>query len=153
MLNTRAAAAAGSLALVIGACSACATSEPSTDNLPSYSSLEDARQAVAEHLDCQEDPPAPTAVMGSNGQIPSESVKCTQTVEIFHFQSPDARDEAYALMANAAGSQGSVYFAEGKNWFVVDYSEVGIGDASTVPEPVDLSVLSEPLGTRFTEMS
>lgn len=32
--------------------------------------------------------------------------------------------------------------AEGKNWFVVDYSAVGVG--TTDPEP---------LGTRFTEVS
>ena len=149
-LKNRAAVTAGSLALLVVACSGCATDEPGTTNLPSYSSLEDARQAVAEHLGCREDPPGPTSVMGSNGQIPTESVKCTETVEIFYFETQDARDEAYALMSSAAGSKGSVYFAEGKNWFVVDYSEVGVGDGTTDPEPMDLSALSEPLGTRFT---
>jgi hypothetical protein len=73
------------------------------------------------------------------------------TVEIFYFESPDARDDAFTVMADAAGSDGSVYFAEGKNWFVVDYSEVAVG--TTDPEPLDLSVLSDPLGTRFTEVS
>lgn len=98
-------------------------------------------------LDCREDPPPPSDVMGGNGQIPAASVKCTQTVEIFHFESPEARDEAYAVMADAAGS---VYFAEGRNWFVVDYSEVAIGGGD--PETLDLSVLSDSLGTRFTEV-
>lgn len=150
MLKHRVAVAAGFLTLLVGACSACGTEQPSAPGLPSYSSLEDARQAVAGQLDCRENPPAPTAVMGADGQIPTESVKCTQTVEIFYFESLDARDNAYLLMAGAAESDGSVYFAEGRNWFVVDYSEVGVG--TTVPEPLDLSALSEPLGTRFTEV-
>ena len=150
MLKDRGAVTAVLLTLLVGACSAGTPAEPSTDGLPSYASLEETRQAVSGQLDCREDPPPPTAVMGSNGRIPAESVKCTQTVEIFHFDTPDARDEAYTLMAGAGESEGSVYFAEGKNWFVVDYSEVGVGSAD--PEPLDLSALSEPLGTRFTEV-
>ena len=88
--------------------------------------------------------------MGTDGQIPAESVKCTRTVEIFYFDSPAAREDAYTLLASAAESDGSVYFAEGENWFVVDFSEVGVGTAD--PQSVDLSVLSAPLGTRFTEV-
>lgn len=148
--KNRVAVTAAFLTLVIGTCSACSVEKASADGLPSVSSLEEARQAVSGQLDCQEDPPSPTAVMGADGQIPAESVKCTQTVEIFYFDSSGARDEAYTVMADAAGSAGSVYFAEGKNWFVVDYSEVGIGAAD--PEPMDLSTLSESLGTRFTEV-
>ena len=53
-------------------------------------------------------------------------------------------------MANAAESDDSVYFAEGENWFVVGYSEVGAG--TTDPEPLNPSALSEPLGTRFTDV-
>lgn len=150
MLTNRGAANAGALILLIGACTGCAAEASSTEDLPAYSSLEAARQAVSGQLDCREDPPPPSDVMGGNGQIPAESVKCTQTVEIFHFESPEARDEAYALMADAAGSGGSVYFAEGRNWFVVDYSEVAIGGGN--PEPLDLSVLSDSLGTRYTEV-
>ncbi|CEA06904.1 hypothetical protein BN1051_00208 [Arthrobacter saudimassiliensis] len=150
MLKNRGAANLGALILLIGAGTACTADAPSTEDLPSYNSLEAARQAVSGQLDCQEDPPPPTEVMGSNGQLPAESVKCTRTVEIFYFESPEARDEAYTLMSNAAGSEGSVYFAEGRNWFVVDYSEVGVGGGD--PEPLDLSALSEPLGTRFTEV-
>ncbi|MHA7286189.1 hypothetical protein ACX80I_07920 [Arthrobacter sp. MDT3-44] len=151
MLNYRIALTAGLFTLLVGACTACTAERPSADGLPSYNSLEEVRQAVSGQLDCLEDPPSPTAVMGTDGQIPTESVKCTQTVEIFYFESPDARDDAFTVMADAAESDGSVYFAEGKNWFVVDYSEVGVG--TTDPEPLDLSVLSDPLGTRFTEVS
>ncbi|WP_334684324.1 hypothetical protein [Arthrobacter sp. CAN_A6] len=150
LLNRRFPVNALFLALLVGVCSACTATGPSIDGLPSYSSLEDARQAVAGHLDCEEDPPLPTAVMGDEGQIPTESVKCTQSVEIFYFESPEARDDAYAVMADAAGSDGSVYFAEGRNWFVVDYSDVGVGTVD--PEPLDLSALSDPLGTRYTEV-
>ncbi|MFJ7749286.1 hypothetical protein ACIQXM_04965 [Arthrobacter sp. NPDC097144] len=149
--KNRVAVTAAFLMLVLGTCSACSAEEASADGLPSVSSLEEARQAVSGQLECQSDPPPPTAaVMGADGQVPAEAVKCTQTVEIFYFDSSGARDEAYTVLADAAGSAGSVYFAEGKNWFVVDYSEVGIGAAD--PEPMDLSALSEPLGTRFTEV-
>jgi hypothetical protein len=150
MLKDRVTLAAALLALVVGACSGCTAEEPSTDDLPSYNSLEETRQAVSERLNCQDDPPDSTVVFGDDGPIHTESVKCTQTVEVFYFDSQEARDDTYTLMSDAAESGGSVYFAEGRNWFVVDYSEVGLGNAD--PEPVDLSVLSEPLGTRFTEV-
>ena len=149
LLKNRRAVNCGMLLLLIGACSACSTEQGPSDELPSFNSLEEARQAVAGQLDCVEDPPPSTDVMGSNGQIPAQSVKCTQTVEIFYFDSAEAREETYTLMGEAAGPEGSVYFAEGRNWFVVDYSQVGVGSAE--PEPRDLAALSEPLGTRFTE--
>ena len=148
MPNTRTMPAAGLLVLLAAVCSACTA--PTTDDLPAYGSLDEAREAVSGQLDCLEDPPESTDVMGSDGRIPTESVKCTSTVEIFYFDSQDARDATYDLMAGSAEGDGSVYFAEGRNWFVVDYSEVGVGD--TDPDPLDLSVLSEPLGTRFTEV-
>ena len=151
MPNNRTIVTAGILALLAATCSACTAEKPTADDLPSYGSLDEVRQAVSGQLDCLDDPPQSTDVMGDNGRIPAESVKCTSTVEIFYFDSQDARDEAYDLMAGTAEGDGSVYFAEGRNWFVVDYSEVGIGD--TDPEPLDLSVLSEPLGSRFTEVS
>lgn len=157
MLRNRIMVAAGLCALVVGACSGCsgedaaAGGDASAGDLPEYESLEDARQAVFDHLDCREDPPEPTFVGGPDGPIPSESVKCTNTVELFYFESQEARDGAYAMMADTTESGKSVYFAEGRNFFVIDFSEVGVGGEA--PEPLDLSVLSEPLGTQFTEVS
>lgn len=150
MVNSRISVTTILFSLIVGTCTACSTTSPSTDGLPSISSLADARETVSDHLDCLEDPPPPTTVMGDDGPIPGESVKCTQTAEIFYFPSQESRDDAYNLMAGTAETGGSVYFAEGKNWFVVDYSEVALGNND--PETLDLSVLSDPLGTRFTEV-
>lgn len=150
MVRNRIYVATISLALIVGTCTACTMESPSTNGLPSISSLEDGRETVSDHLDCLGDPPPATTVMGDDGPIPAESVKCTQTAEIFYFQSQEARDAAYNLLADTAETGGSVYFAEGFNWFVVDYSEVALGN--TDPETLDLSVLSEPLGTRFSEV-
>ncbi len=140
--------AAGSLALLASA--ACSAEEQSLDALPSYNSLDDVRQAVSDHLECQDDPPSPTDVMGDHGQIPTESLKCTLSVEIFHFESPDARNETYALLASTADDDGSVYFVEGRNWFVVDYAEAAVGGADS--RPTDLAALAEALGARYSEV-
>lgn len=150
MRGKRIVSAIGPVLLLMGAGTGCAAGQAPVDELPSYSSLEDARQAVFDHLECREELLGSTVVFGSDGPMSTESVKCTPTVELFYFDSQEARTDTYAVMADAAESGGSVYFAEGRNWFVVDYSEVEVGSAN--PVPIDLSVLSESLGTRFTEV-
>lgn len=148
-LRYRMALAVGSLALL--AVPACSAREPAVDELPSYDSFDAVRQAVTEQLECEDTPPSPTRVMGDGVQIPTESVKCTTAVEIFYFDSQEARNKAYDTLASAAESDGSVYFAEGRNWFVVDYSEVTVGGDD--PQSPDLAGLAEALGARYTEVT
>lgn len=148
-LRYRMALAVGSLALL--AVPACSAREPAVDELPSYDSFDAVREAVTEQLECEDTPPSPTRVMGDDGQIPAESEKCTPAVEIFYFDSQEARNKAYDTLASAAESDGSVYFAEGRNWFVVDYSEVAVGGDDL--HPLDLAALSEVLGARYTEVT
>ncbi len=148
-LHHRMALAVGSLALL--AAPACSAREPALDELPSYDSFDAVRKAVTEQLECEDNPPSPTRVMCDNGQIPTESEKCAPAVEIFYFDSEEARNEAYDAIASAAESDGSVYFAEGRNWFVVDFSEVAVGGDDL--HPLDLAALSEALGARSTEVT
>lgn len=73
---------------------------------------------------------------------------CTNTVEVLWFESQEAREKVYELIASAAGSAGAVYFAEGRNWFVADVSEVAMG---AVPErKLNLEELAENLDAQYT---
>lgn len=73
---------------------------------------------------------------------------CTNTVEVLWFESEDTRNDVYELLASAAGSGGSVYFVEGKNWLVADVSEVQVG--STPEKNVDMENLAEQLNGKYT---
>lgn len=130
------------LAVTVAACG------DDTDQLPAYESLEATYQAVDEVVDCSEEAPAPPEKRLPSGGPTGESLMCTNTVEVLWFDTAEARDDVYGLLASAAGSAGSVYFVEGRNWFVADFSEVGVG---TVPErTIDMEGLAHALGARYT---
>jgi hypothetical protein len=119
-----------------------------TDELPAYDSLEATYQAVDEVVDCSEDAPEPAVKFPGSGKDAGESVMCTNTVEVLWFDSDEAREDVYELLADTAGSAGSVYFAEGHNWFVVDGAEVRVG---AVPERgIDMEQLADALDARYT---
>jgi hypothetical protein len=58
---------------------------------------------------------------------------CTSTVEVLWFDDDEARQDVYDLLADTGGAGGSVYFAEGRNWFVTDGAEVMVGAAPERP--------------------
>ena len=73
---------------------------------------------------------------------------CTSTVEVLWFDSDEARQDVYDLLADTTGGGDSVYLAEGRNWFVADGAEVMVG---AVPElTIDMERLSDALGARYT---
>lgn len=130
---------------VVGIVAACGDTD---EDLPAFDSLESAYQAVDDAVDCAEDASdPPTKILESDGPT-GESVMCTNTVEVLWFETQDARDDVYDLLAGAAGPTGAVYFAVGRNWFVADVSEVAVGAA---PErEMDMEGLAEVLGAQYT---
>lgn len=118
------------------------------DELPAFGSLEATYQAVDEVVDCSDDAPEPAVKLPGSGEPTGESVMCTSTVEVLWFDSDEARENVYDLLADTAGAAGSVYFVEGNNWFVVDGAEVMVG---AVPERrIDMEQLADALDARYT---
>ncbi|MFF0945324.1 hypothetical protein ACFYE2_14005 [Kocuria sp. CPCC 205300] len=117
-----------------------------TEELPVFDSLEATYQAVNEIVGCSDDAPEPADKRTASGGPTGESVMCTSTVEVLWFDSDEARQDVYELLADTAGAGGSVYFAEGRNWFVADGAEVVVG---AVPErSIDMEQPAEALGAR-----
>ncbi|WP_345311869.1 hypothetical protein [Kocuria gwangalliensis] len=134
--------AALGLAGVVAGCSS------DTEDLPAFDSLNATYQAVDEVVDCSEDVSEPPVKSPGSGTDAGESELCTNTVEVLWFDNDEARDDVYELLASAAGSAGAVYFVEGRNWFVADYSEV---QAGSVPErEIDMEQLAEVLDAQYT---
>jgi hypothetical protein len=124
----------------------CSTGSNTAQSLPAYDSLDETYEAVDAVLDCVDNPPqAPHKVPQSGGPT-GTSEMCTNTVEVLWFDSDEAYKNVYDLYASAAAPGGSVYFATGQNWFVVDDSEVAVG---TTPESRDLETLAKKLGAEY----
>lgn len=137
-----------SLIAALGLTGALAGCSADTDELPAFDSLESTYQAVDEVVDCSDDAPEPADKRTASGGPTGESVMCTSTVEVLWFDSDEARQDVYDLLADTAGDGGSVYFAEGRNWFVADGANVMVG---AVPErTIDVEQLAEALGARYT---
>lgn len=134
--------------MALGLAGTVAACGDNTEQLPAYESLAATYQAVDEVVDCSDDAPAPPEKRLPSGGPTGESLMCTNTVEVLWFDTAGARDDVYDLLASAAGSAGSVYFVEGRNWFVADFSEVGVG---AVPKrTIDMEDLARALGARYT---
>jgi hypothetical protein len=135
----------GLAALLTGACAAC-TPTGASSGLPSFDSLESTRQAVDELIGCVDDAPESIGVHNADGLVTTDSIKCSQSLEIFHFKTEESKDEIYSLFSDA---EGTAKFVEGQNWFVVDFSGLTGSDAAS--DPRDLSALAEHLGAQYTE--
>jgi hypothetical protein len=131
---------------LLGSVTACGAGSGAGQESPEYATLEDAYKAVDEVLNCADDAGNPLFI-GTPGPT-GEAIRCTETVEVFWFDSQEAYDNVHKLFSTAAGNPGSVYFVEGRNWFVVDFAEVAVG----VEDPernADLEVLAENLGAKY----
>ncbi|MFD1846740.1 hypothetical protein [Arthrobacter flavus] len=136
----------GLAAVTMGACAACTPADASA-SLPSYDSLESTHQAINELINCVDDAPDSTLVYNEGVLTTTNSIKCTEVVEIFHFDSEESKAGTYSLLAEA---EGTVRFAEGKNWFVVDYSDVATVEG--VSDRIDVAELAENLDAQYSEV-
>jgi hypothetical protein len=135
---------------VIGTCSACTAAAGAPAELPEFDSLQTAFEAVDKNIGCLDGVDGSTSVYDGVGLLNTESTKCTETVEVFYFEAAGDREHVVTTLSAAAEGDGSMQFVEGKNWFVVDYSEVAAG--SSPDGSRDLADLAEMLGAEFTEV-
>lgn len=147
MMPERSMSTSIAIGLLVGAaCVACTPADAST-SLPRFESLEETRQAVSEAMDCAEKALEPTQVHDEAGLFTTDSAKCTDSVEVFYFESEDSKAKTYSILADA---DGTVSFVEGQNWFVVDYSQVATNEGKS--RPADFARLASELDARFTEV-
>lgn len=137
-------------AIMIGTCSACSAASGAPAELPEFDSLQTAFEAVDKNVGCIDGVDGVTSVYDNADKLNTESTKCTDTVEVFYFKAAEDREHVVTTLSAAAEGDGSMQFVEGKNWFVVDYSEVAVGNS---PDGFrDLAGLAEKLGAEFTEV-
>ena len=134
-----------SLIAALGLVGAVAGCSEDTEELPAFDSLEATYQAVDEIVDCSDDAPEPAVKLPGSGQDTGESLMCTSTVEVLWFDSDEARANVYDLFANAGNT---VYMVEGRNWFVVDASEIMVETVSD--RTIDIEQLADALDARYT---
>ena len=134
-----------SLIAALGLVGAVAGCSEDTEELPAFDSLEATYQAVDEIVDCSDDAPEPAVKLPGSGQDTGESLMCTSTVEVLWFDSDEARANVYDLLTNAGNT---VYLAEGRNWFVVDASEIMVETMSE--RTIDMEQLADILDARYT---
>ncbi len=142
--------AALGIGVALGACSACAAASGAPAELPEFPSLHAVFDAVDEQVDCLDEAGDPTTVHDAAGLVATESIKCTESVEVFYFEHADDLEHVLTTLSAAAEADGSMRFAEGGNWFVVDFTEVAAGGSSDGSR--DLAGLAEALGAEFVEI-
>jgi hypothetical protein len=133
---------------LLGALTACGSASGTGQDLPEFSSLEDAYEAVDAVLACADDVGDPPTKHPLSGGPTGESVLCTKTVEVLWFDSQDAYDNVHEMYVATAGNPGSVYLVEGHNWFVADVAEVALG-VKDRQRNTDLEALAEHLGAKY----
>lgn len=136
------------LAAALTGCSVQA--DPAEPESPEFTSLADAYRAVDEIADCDETPPEPPAVYLPDGGATGEALMCTGSVALFWFETDQERSAVLYLLASAAtpAEDKWVYFAEGKNWFLADMSDVQVG--SEPDRRVNVAEVAEALGAQYT---
>jgi hypothetical protein len=133
---------------LVGLVAACGGTGNANGSLPAFKSLDATYQAVDDIVGCNDNASDPPHKSVEGGGPTGESVMCTNGVEVLWFESKEAQDKVYELYASAAGSAGSVYFVEGRNWLVVDYSEVAVSPGKL--DGRNLKDLAEELDAEYT---
>ncbi|WP_461163536.1 hypothetical protein [Arthrobacter sp. R4-81] len=100
------------------------------ENLQAFSSIDEAYAAVDELLDCTPDPVGePIVPMGDGVPLTSAQTLCFENVQIDVYTDQKALQESYRMLSDS--HQGKVHLVHGKNWMVVDLSEMATGQPST----------------------
>ena len=107
-----------------------AQDEPRGENLQAFSSIDEAYTAVDDILGCASDLVGdPIVPIGDSVQLTSAQKLCFENVQIDLYADQDALRESYQILSDT--NQGKVHLVHGKNWMVVDFSEMATGQPST----------------------
>jgi hypothetical protein len=103
--------------------------QPGGENLHAFSSMDEAYTAVDDILDCESDSAGePIVPMGDGIKLTSAQKLCFENVQIDLYADEDALRESYQILSDS--NQGKVHLVHGKNWMVVDVSEMATGQPS-----------------------
>jgi hypothetical protein len=107
-----------------------AETRPRDGNLPVFSSIDEAYAAVDDILDCEPDPVSePTVPMGDGVRLTSAQKLCFENVQIDLYADQNALQESYQILSDT--NQDKIHLVRGKNWMVVDFSQIATGQPST----------------------
>lgn len=121
-----------------------AQDQPRDDNPQGFSSIEEAYTAVDDILDCESDPVGePTVPMGDGVKLTSAQKLCFENVQVDLYADQDALRESYRILSDS--NQGKVHLVHGKNWMVVDLSELATGQ----PSPRNIERVAKELSGEY----
>jgi hypothetical protein len=116
------------VALPVAGCGA--EEQPGGGTLQGFSSMDAAYTAVDDVLAWQADPVGdPIVPMGDGIRLASAQKLCFENVQIDLYADQKAFSESYQILSDT--NQGKIHVVRGKNWMVVDFSEMATGQAST----------------------
>lgn len=117
--------------LVVVALTGCAAqAQTPGENLQAFSSIDEAYAAVDDILDCEPDPVGePIVPMGDGVPLTSAQKLCFENVQIDVYADQKTLHESYKMLSDS--NQGKIHLVHGKNWMVVDLTEMASGQPST----------------------
>lgn len=100
------------------------------ENLQAFSSIDEAYAAVDDILGCESEPIGePIVPMGDRVPLTSAQKLCFENVQIDLYADQNALRQSHQILSDT--NQGKVHLVHGKNWMVVDFSEMATGQPST----------------------
>ncbi len=132
------------ISLVAVPLAGCAGQQSGSENLQSFSSIEEAYAAVDDVLGCE--PGAvgdPVVPMGDGVRLTSAQRLCSENVQIDLYPNRDALMASYQILADSR--QGTIPLVRGNNWMVVDLSHI----ASGRPSGFNIERLTEKLNCEY----
>ncbi|MDR6507249.1 hypothetical protein [Arthrobacter oryzae] len=121
-----------------------AQDQPRDENQQGFSSIDEAYTAVDDILDCESDPVGePVVPMGDGVRLTSAQKLCFENVQVDLYADQDALRESYRILSDS--NQGKVHVVHGKNWMVVDVSELATGQ----PSPRNIERLAKELSGEY----
>lgn len=107
-----------------------ANEQPGGEHLQGFGSMDEAYTAVNDVLACEADPVGdPIVPMGDGLRLASAQKLCFERVQIDLFADEKAFRETYQILSDS--NQGKIHLVHGKNWMVVDFTEMATGQPST----------------------
>lgn len=92
--------------------------------------MDEAYAAVNDVLGCEADPVGdPIVPMGDGIRLASAQKLCFEKVQVDLFADEKAFRETYQILSDS--TQGKIHLVHGKNWMVVDFTEIATGQPST----------------------
>jgi hypothetical protein len=92
--------------------------------------MDEAYTAVDDALACEANPVGdPIVPMGDGIRLASAQKLCFANVQIDLYADEESFRETYQILSDS--NQGRIHLVHGKNWMVVDFTEIATGQPST----------------------